>query len=141
MVDDKRRMGCGLNGHTSASDRVGFQHGLPSQGAKMKNLNQQIGQRNLDEVIAQYGVSRTDLLRGSKSPRHVEPRQELWFRLTIIEGFSLTRAARLCGAQFHHTTVLHGVRSLAVRALGTSPKATLAEIRAAWEAQQMGVAA
>jgi chromosomal replication initiation ATPase DnaA len=70
----------------------------------------------------------------------VHARQEAWFRILMETGYSYPRIGRITGG-FDHTSVLYGVRQYARLMYGTAPKATLAEIRAAWEAQQLGVAA
>ena len=70
----------------------------------------------------------------------VKARQEAWARIIIETGYSSPRVARITGG-FDHTSVLYGVRQYAARTLGTAPKASLSEIRAAYFAQTMERAA
>ena len=67
----------------------------------------------------------------------VRARQDAWFELVIVEGVSLPTAGYATAGKwhnFHHTTVLYGVRSYAARTLGTPSKASLNQIRSAYRA-------
>lgn len=108
----------------------------------MTHIDNQPGHRHLAEVCAAHGLFREQLNGHSKRRNLAVARHELWFRLVILEGFSLPEAGRIRGARYHHTSVLHGVRKVATETLETSPKATLDQIRKAWQASEaMGRAA
>jgi hypothetical protein len=64
----------------------------------------------------------------------VKARRDAWYELVIVEGLSLPTASYVTSGKwhnFHHTSVLYGVRSYAAKTVGTPPKASLNQIRAA----------
>lgn len=95
--------------------------------------------RQAAKITEETGVTLEQLCTPSKRRYIVAARWDLWAALMLQEGWTTWRMAHRFNVD--HTTALYGLRKWAVDRLGTAPKATLAEIRAAWEAQQMGVAA
>ena len=90
-------------------------------------------------ITALTGITLERLTSPGKRRPVVAARQELWAMLFLLENWSswkIRARFRVC-----HTTFLYHIRKWATRTLGTPPKATLAEIRTAWEAQQIEVAA
>ena len=75
-----------------------------------------------------------DEIRGrSRKNRIAEARYHYWFRLVIIEEWSLNQAGIASGKR-HHTTVLAGVRRFAHEHLGTPIDSSIHEIRKAYKA-------
>jgi chromosomal replication initiation ATPase DnaA len=93
-------------------------------------INDQPGRRHMAEVCAAHGLTREQMRGWNKTQKHVNARKDLWFRLVIIEQWSLPEAGRM--TRKDHTTVLYGLRRYAAEILGTPPKASLAEIREAY---------
>ena len=94
----------------------------------------------IKQVALKYRFLPEKLTAYGKYRPLVKARQEAWFRIVMETAYSTPRVARITGG-FDHTSVLYGIRQYSSRELGTPPKATLAEIRTAWEAQQIEVAA
>lgn len=107
----------------------------------MTTIENQPGHRHIAEICAIHGLFREQLNGHCKTQKIADARHELWFRLVILEGFSLPKAGRIRGTEYHHTSVLHGVRKVASETLNTPYEATLAQIREAWQTAQMGRAA
>lgn len=94
-------------------------------------IHTQPGRRQMAEVCASTGLTR-DQLRGWRKTRdRARARQQLFFRLVVIEGWSLQQAGQ--HARKHHTTVLYGYRTLAHRCLGTPIRARREAIVEAWQ--------
>jgi hypothetical protein len=64
-----------------------------------------------EEVAAQYGVTRDDLIGKSRCAKHVTPRQFAMWRIKQETPLSLPSIGRLFGGR-DHTTVLHGIRQV-----------------------------
>ena len=86
-------------------------------------------QAHIAHVAADYGLTKDDLIGPSKSHRFATARKELFFRLVIVRGLTLTQAGNI--TRKDHTTVLYGLRKFAAQMFGTRPKASLEEIRTA----------
>jgi hypothetical protein len=93
-------------------------------------LNSQPGHRQMAQVCASTGLTLEQLRGWKKTRNRARARQQLFFRLIVIEGWSLQSAGRQ--ARKHHTTVLYGYRSLAHRCLGTPIRARREVIVDAW---------
>lgn len=87
-------------------------------------------------IAHKHRVSYAQVLGQSKKREVVRARQEFWVELLFGLGYSLPKAGRVTGGH-DHTTVLYGVRRFGMDHLGTSPKAGLEEIRAAWVASDI----
>jgi hypothetical protein len=94
----------------------------------------QPGHRHLGEVCAAHGVTRDQLTRADKSWPIVAARHDLMFRLCVIEKWGKPKVGRFLRKD--PQTVYHGVRKYAAQHIGTSPRATLTQIRAAWIASR-----
>jgi hypothetical protein len=88
----------------------------------MTTIETQPGHRHLAEVCATHGLFREQLNGHCKTQKIADARHDLWFRLVIIEGFSLPKAGRIRGTRYDHTSVLHGVRKIAAQTLDTHPR-------------------
>jgi len=99
---------------------------------------------HIAQVSALYGVEKGAMLGPSKARRPMLARRELYVRLLCLPwrgGYrSLTQVARIVGKR-DHTTVLYGLRQYGAEVLGLAPKASVAEIREAVQAINVGRAA
>jgi chromosomal replication initiation ATPase DnaA len=95
-------------------------------------------------ILQAYTVKRGDLLGPSKAQNHCRPRRELFARLIceplkFVNGEpryrSLPQAGKIVGRR-DHSTVFYGLRKWSAEHLGTHPKAKVAQIRAAYIANQ-----
>lgn len=90
-------------------------------------------------IKEETGVTLEQLCTPSKKQFIVKARWQLWADLLLLEGWTSWRMAHRF--DMDHTTILYGLRKWATERYGTPPKATLAEIREAHYAAQMGRAA
>jgi hypothetical protein len=93
--------------------------------------------------MQEYGLTRQELTGASKLHKLMHPRRELYMRLLCtpqkwVYGVpvyrSLPQVGRIVGGR-DHTTALYGIRHYAAEFLGLPWKSSVAEIRAAWLAQ------
>jgi chromosomal replication initiation ATPase DnaA len=98
----------------------------------------------ITQVAAAYGVRREAVLGPTKGRAAMLARRELYARLLCEPwrgGYrSLTQVGRIVGGR-HHATVLYGLRQYAEEVLGLDARASVAEIRQAVQAGEMGRAA
>lgn len=92
------------------------------------------------QVALKYRFLPETLTAHGKHRPLVRARQEAWFRIVMEMQYSMPRAAMLTGT-WDHTSVLYGIRQYAQRELSTPPKATLTQIRDAWQALELERAA
>lgn len=97
----------------------------------ISTIQTQPGHRQMAEVCASTGLTREQLRGWQKTRQRARARQQLFFRLVVIEGWSLQQAGQQ--ARKHHTTVLYGYRTLAHRCLGTPIRARRETIVEAWQ--------
>lgn len=101
-------------------------------------------------VCQSHRMTPDDLRSWNKSQRYVAARRELWHRLLIVSwaeqlmaGVSLASvkvpSLTMVGRWFRkdHTTCLYAVRRYSTEFYGTCPKASLADMRAAYYASQV----
>lgn len=81
-------------------------HAVKGSGRRQPTERQR---RVIVDVAAAWGVTPDDILGADRSSRCYRPRQDAYFQLHRVHGYSLPAI----GAVFDrdHTTVLHGVRS------------------------------
>lgn len=109
-------------------------------------------QTHIDAVCKAHHLRYVQIQEWKKTPARVAARRELLHRLCVIAwvdaieaGMSSLRAREIHSLprvgrslRKHHTTVLYAIRQFSAEHYGTRPKATLAEMRAAYAASRQG---
>jgi len=96
--------------------------------------------RHAASVLLHFpGVTLRDIGGVCKRWLIVDARHHLWFRLVIVEKWSLPETARRISILTRqtckdHTSVLHGVRRVGQELYDTAANATLEDIRTAYKA-------
>jgi hypothetical protein len=96
--------------------------------------------RHAASVLLHFpGVTLRDIGGVCKRWLIVDARHHLWFRLVVVEKWSLPETARRISVLTRqhckdHTSVLHGVRRVGQELYGTAANASLEDIRSAYRA-------
>jgi chromosomal replication initiation ATPase DnaA len=91
------------------------------------------------ETAARCGVPAHRLVSPGKEKRVTSARRAWFYDLAIVAGYSYSEIGLRTG--FDHTSVMYGVRKRSREIFGTAPKASIVDIRAAWNATKLEEAA